>query len=115
MGGSIGKAITLQDEASFYEQVDYILDNFEQKDIIDIWNHSDVFYSAKDMIQNLLEYTNIVLLDKFKNTNDMRYANCIQIVEQTKKRLSANANYDMCIDNLLLKIWEEFHEKYNWS
>ena len=44
----------------------------------------------------------------------MRYANCIQIIEQTKKRLTSNANFDMCIDNLLLKMWEEFHEKYSW-
>ena len=115
MDGSIGKALNLQSQSSFYEQIDYILNNLEQKDIIDIWNNSDVFYNSKDIINNLLEYANIVLLDKLKNASDMRYANCIQIVEQTKKRLSSNANYDMCIDNLLLKIWEEFNEKYSWS
>lgn len=105
----------MQDEVTYYEQIDYILNNFEHENIIDIWNHSDVFYHAKDIINNLLEYTNIVLLDKLKDTNDIRYANCIQIIEQTKKRLSSNANYDMCIDNLLLRMWEEFHEKYSWS
>ena len=35
------------------------------------------------------------------------YANCIDIVENTKKRLKQNANYDMSIDNMLFKIWEE--------
>ena len=111
--GSIGKSLILQDEVANYEQIDYILNNFEQIDIIDMWNKSTVFYQSKDSIYNLLEYVNVVLLEKLKNTNDIRYANCIQIVEQTKKRLSSNANYDMCIDNLLLKIWEEFHEKYS--
>lgn len=101
----------MQDEVSNYEQIDYVLNNFEQIDIIDLWNKSTVFYQAKDSINNLLEYTNVVFLDKLKSTNDIRYANCIQIVEQTKKRLSSNANYDMCIDNLLLKIWEEYHQK----
>jgi len=111
--GSIGKALILQDEVSNYEQIDYILNNFEQIDIIDMWNKSTVFYGSKDSIHNLLEYVNVVLLEKLKDTNDIHYANCIQIVEETKKRLSSNANYDMCIDNLLLKIWEEFHEKYS--
>jgi len=105
----------LQTQVANYEQIDYILNNFEQIDIIDMWNKSTVFYQSKDSIHNLLEYVNVVLLEKLKNTNDIRYANCIQLVEQTKKRLSSNANYDMCIDNLLLKIWEEFHEKYSRS
>lgn len=113
--GSIGKTLILQDEVANYEQIDYILNNFEQIDIIDMWSKSTVFYQSKDSIHNLLEYANVLLLEKLKNTNYIRYANCIQIVEQIKKRLSSNANYDMCIDNLLLKIWEEFHEKYSRS
>ena len=35
------------------------------------------------------------------------YTNCITIVENTKKRLQQNANYDMCIDDMLFNIWEE--------
>ena len=30
-----------------------------------------------------------------------------------EKNLLANANYNMCIDNLLLKLWEEFNEQNN--
>ena len=45
----------------------------------------------------------------------MKYANCINSVEETKKRLDNNANYDMSIDILLLKIWEELNEKHHWS
>lgn len=106
--GSIGKAIQLQDESNQYEQIDNILSHINQDNIIDIWNQSDVLYGAKDNINNLLEYMNIVLADRLINTKDIRYANSIQIVEQIKKRLTSNANFDMCIDNLLLKIWEEF-------
>ena len=39
------------------------------------------------------------LLKKAKN--NYLYANCIEIVENTKKRLEQNANYDMSIDNML--------------
>ena len=35
-----------------------------------------------------------------------KYAYCTDIVEDTKKRLRANANYDMSIDNMLLKLTE---------
>lgn len=31
------------------------------------------------------------------------------MIEETKKKILANANYDMSIDYLLLKLWEEFH------
>ena len=47
----------------------------------------------------------IILLKKAKN--NYLYANCIEIVESTKKRLEQNANYDMSIDNMLFNIWEE--------
>lgn len=113
--GSIGKAIQMQEEILQYEKIDHIFQHIEQEDMIDIWNHSEVLYGAKDTIHHLLEYINILLLDKLKESNDLRYANCINVIEQTKKRLSTNANYDMCIDHLLLKIWEEFHEEYRWN
>ena len=35
----------------------------------------------------------------------------LAIVENVKKRLLANSNYDMCIDYLLFNIWEEINEK----
>ncbi len=113
--GSIGKLLQMQEEISSYEKIDTIFQHIEQKDIIDVWNCSDILYQSKDSIQHLLEYMNILLLEKLKDTNDLKYVHCINIIEQTKKRLSTNANYDMCIDHLLLKIWEEFHEEYRWS
>lgn len=48
-----------------------------------------------------------------KNDN-YKYINSIKIVEKTRKNLLANSNYDMSIDNLLLKIWEEINEEYSW-
>ena len=41
------------------------------------------------------------------NQSKYLYTNCIKIVENTKKRLQQNANYDMCIDNMLFNMWEE--------
>lgn len=108
--GSIAKLINLKDNIHLYESLDSIIDNFSSKDIVDIWNEAEVLYKSKDAILSLLDYFNIVFLNKLRIHHDEKYINAVKIVELTKKRLSSNANYDMCIDNLLLKIWEEFHE-----
>ena len=62
-------------------------------------------YSNKDNIYEVLDYINVLLIKKAKE--NYKYLNYINKVEETKKRLKANSNYDMCIDNLLFTIWEE--------
>ena len=111
--GSISKLINLKNEVNLYKSLDNVISDLSNKDIVDIWNESEFLYKSKDSINGLLEYINIVFINKLRVTNDEKYINSIKIVETTKKRLSSNANYDMCIDNLLLKIWEEFHEGNN--
>ena len=103
--GSIGNAIKLQDKQEEYEQIENVIINLEKRDKIDTLNKADVIYKAKDENIEILDYINIVLLDMAKRSN--KYANCINIVEDTKKRLKSNANYDMSIDNMLLKMWEQ--------
>ena len=34
----------------------------------------------------------------------MGVLNSVQLIEKTKRKLMSNTNYDMCIDELLLKI-----------
>lgn len=111
--GSISKLLSLNDNLSLYNSLDLIIDNLNNKDIVDVWNEAEVLYKSKDNILDFLDYFDIIFMNKLRNTNDSRYINAIKIVEKTKNRLSANANYDMCIDNLLLQIWEEFHESHN--
>lgn len=111
--GSIAKLLSLKDNAELYTSLDSIIDNFSNMDIVDVWNNSEIIYKSKDNIMAILIYFNIVFINKLRQTNDYKYINLIKIVEKTKNRLSANANYDMCIDNLLLQIWEEFHESHN--
>ncbi len=105
MQGSIGKAIELKDKQEDYKKIEQIVYSLENKDKIDILNISEPIYKAKDKKNEILDYINIVLINLAKTSN--KYANCIKIVEDTKKRLQSNANYDMSIDNMLLKLWEE--------
>lgn len=109
--GSIGKAIRLQEEKEIYEQVNQFLKYVEEKDLITTLNKADVLYKEKEKIQEILDYINISLYD----TKERKKLNCIQYVEDTKRRVLANSNYDMCIDYLLMKLWEEMHEKYSRS
>ena len=109
--GSIGKLHILKDGKDVYERLNNLLDEIEKNDLITIFNHAEVLYKEKEKIQEILNYINVY----FYHTKDIKKINCIKYVEEVKKRLLSNSNYDMCIDYLLIKIWEEINEKYNRS
>lgn len=103
--GSIGKAIILKDKEEEYKKIETMIENLNQKDLIEIVSLAEPLYKAKEEIFEMLEYVNIILLKQAKQNH--LYTNCIKIVENTKKRLKQSANYDMSIDNLVFNIWEE--------
>lgn len=103
--GSIGKAEELKDKQEQYQQIENLIQTLETKDMVDIIQMAEIIYKAKEEIFEILDYINIVLLRLAKQK--YQYTGCIEIVENTKKRLKQNANYDMCIDNMLFNIWEE--------
>lgn len=103
--GSIGKAITLKDKQEQYSNLEDMVKNLSRKDLIEISKLAEIIYQSKEEVLEILDYINIILLKMAKM--DYRYTNCIQIVENTKNRLKQNANYDMCIDNMLFNMWEE--------
>ena len=109
--GSIGKVIKLLEHKELYENLENILKNLQNKDLIDIVQMSEEIYKSKEEINSILEYINVLALNLSKK--NIRYIRCIDIIEETKKRLKANSNYDMCIDNMLFNLWEEVNEKNN--
>ena len=100
--GSIGKTIKLNQNKNIYENIEKIFLNMQSKDLIEIVEMSEEIYKAKEEISSILDYMNVILLKLSKQ--NIKYIRCIEIVEQTKKRLKANSNYDMCIDNLLFNM-----------
>ena len=111
--GSIGKAIKLVENQSLYENIEKLLEDLTKKDLIDIIKMSEEIYKSKEEIESILEYMNVVALELSKK--NIKYIRFIETIEETKKRLKANSNYDMCIDNMLFNIWEEVNEKNNRS
>ncbi len=105
--GSIGKALEIKDKQEQYEDLKNVLDQLDKINQIDLVKQSEIIYKNKEEIQDILDYINIILLKKAKS--NYLYTNCIKIVENTKKRLKQNANYDMCIDNMLFNMWEELN------
>lgn len=104
-GGSIGKAIYLKDRQEDYQKIEDLINQIDKNDLIEILNKAEILYKAKDEIFEMLDYINVILLKKAKS--NYKYTNCINIVENTKKHLKQNANYDMTIDNMVFSIWEE--------
>lgn len=103
--GSMGKALTLKDKQEDYAKIENLIKNMPKNDLIDVTKNAEMLYQTKEEIFEILDYINIILL-RLSRT-DSRYTNCIQIVENTKKRITQNANYDMSIDNMLFNVWEE--------
>ena len=106
--GSIGKTLKLNQKTQLYENIENLFDSFKTKDLIDITSIAEEIYNEKEEINSVLEYMNILALEFSKK--DIRYINAIDIIEDTKKRLQANSNYDMCVDNLLFNIWYLFQK-----
>jgi len=110
--GSIGKAIALKDSKEKYENIDILISNLANKDIIEFMLEGKIIYD-KENIYDILDYIIVCLYSKI-NENE-RYIECIKHVNTCITRLNSNSNFDMSIDNLLFKMWEEINEKSNRS
>ena len=106
--GSIGNAEKLKDKEELYNNILEIIQNLNKLDIIEILKKAEILYKSQEDKQDILNSINILLYKNAKK--DKRFLNCIDIVEQTKIRLNANANYNMCIDNMIISIWEQMHK-----
>ena len=103
--GSIGKAINLKDKQEEYESIYGFINNLGKMDVIELYKYAKPLYKFKEEIFEVLDYINILLLKKAKQ--QYIYAECIDIVEDTKKRLKQNGNYDMCIDNMVFNMCDK--------
>lgn len=92
-----------EEEKTRYRELAKVFGNVHKYIIIDLLNKYDILYKDKENVYENLDFINMILLEKAKN--DVRYLDYIEYVEETKSKLRANSNFDMCIDYLLLSIW----------
>lgn len=109
--GSVGKALKVKDKQELYSNIETTLSNLNCNSVIELVNNATEIYKGKENINEILEYFNIYFLKKAKEEYNKasKYVKAIEIIEDTKKRLAYNSNYDMTIDNLLINIWEELN------
>ena len=102
-GGSIGKASVIYENKDIYSELDKIFANVEHYTLTDVISKLEILYKSKDEIQDILEYLNTIFIKKAKE--DIKYIEYIKYVEETKRNINANCNYDMSIDSLIFKIF----------
>lgn len=109
--GSVEKAISLMESEYNYENIYDIFSNIEKSNMLNFINNKEKIFTSKENVNEILEYINIIFLNKIKenNFNKGNYTNCIKTVEETKERLSKNNNYDMTLDRFLMTVWEEIN------
>lgn len=110
--GSIGKLIKIKQNLEEYNIVEQDIKNLingKIQNIVKMFNQFDILYKSKEIIMDLLDYMTVIIYEYINDNKDYRkkFLNLISIIENTKKKLMSNTNYDMCIDELLLKMWEE--------
>ena len=105
--GSVERAIELRDKEKEYESIQKVFSNLENINIIDLINNKEELFKDKEEVNKILEYINLIFFDKI-GTN-IKYVECMKIVEDTKDRLKKNSNFDMTIDNFIITVWEEIN------
>ena len=102
--GSMEKATKIMENKEFYNKIENIFSNIEKTSRISLLNNDEI-YKNKENIDEILDYINIIFWNKLQE--NQKYINCLNIVQEARNRLARNANFDMTIDNMLIKIWEE--------
>lgn len=94
--GSIGNAIQIVQNNTFekFVKVDNLYEYICNKDVVSALKVSKEISFLED---NLLDYLEFLLYINFKYQ-------CTKFVEKAKNRLKYNGNYDIVIDNMILKI-----------
>ena len=119
-GGSIGKLEKINENIDNYNSLEIATNKLidgKLKNIVEVINCFSILYESKEIIQDLLDYMTVLIYLHISKEKDYRqkFLNTIKLIEETKQRLNSNTNYDMSIDNLLFKIWEEFNENNSRS
>ena len=118
--GSIGKLIKINQNLLEYNEIEKNtndLINGRILNVVKMLNNFEILYKSKDIVLDLLDYMIVIIYEYINKNKDYRgkFLDLISIIENTKLKLMSNTNYDMCIDDLLLKIWEEINEDYSRS
>ena len=107
--GSVGKALKILEKKEIYDALDKFIETIEKTNKIDFLTKTKEIFD-KEEIYGMLEYCMVLLFYIGKKENNIKYLNCVNYIQETINHLKSNSNYDMSIDYMLFKIWEEVNE-----
>lgn len=110
--GSIGKALKFKENEVEFEKIESLINDLKSKDVTQILKDGKIIYN-KEKIYELLDY--IINYLFISSNQNKKFLNCIGDVNDTINKLNANGNFDMNLDMMLIKMWEEVNEKSNRS
>ena len=118
--GSIGKLIKMSQNIEEYNEIEKSTNELidgKVSNIVKMFSNFEILYKSKEIVLDLLDYMTVIIYEYINKNKDYRrkFLNLIPIIESTKLKLMSNTNYDMSIDDLLLKVWEEINENYSRS
>ena len=114
--GSIKKALNVKEKKEGYEQIEKMVLGIKQMNKIEMLNQKNNI--DKEEIINILEYMNLLFWEQSIQVDTKERESAVKsilIIEETKKRIQSNCNFDMTVDNMLMQLWEEWNEKNDRS
>jgi DNA polymerase-3 subunit delta' len=113
--GSIGKikSFISEDIQSLFNNTIDIINSCYSKSLVEVIKNNKFFINNKENIDIVLDFMILYFKDYYTENIDINnarlYTNLISIIENSRKNLKINAGYEMTIDNMLLRLWEEIN------
>lgn len=98
---SITKISNVIADIEIIKELQKYVSNITKMKIIEINNFSNFLIKNKNNIQNVLDYLELLLY-----TNNSGTSTLLEYVEEAKSNIKRNINFEISIDNLLMKIKE---------
>ena len=96
LNGSLENIDNLEQMEENYSVLKNLAHSIKKKNTAEAFNNGQLLYENKNDIMSLLDLLNIVFLEE-------GLTKCVFVVENTKTKILQNNNYNMCIDNLIMK------------
>lgn len=101
--GSIAQAIKKKEHQDIMAQIKSVVDEFENQDLVHIMNDAKVLYD-KEYVDDYLSYMTVYTYKK--SVENKKYIDCIGMINECRRRLKSNCNFDMCLDSLIFDMHE---------
>ena len=102
--GSIGNISQVFDNIDAINKLVSFIDNIQNVNAIELNDMAIYLGEQKDNIYMLLDYLETIMYERIKNADISRY---IKSIEEAKKNIQGNVNFEICIDKMLLAFEEE--------